>query len=94
PPGDSEAGYKIVHEKACLTCHALRGTGASTPTDLITLGALDSPLDMITAMWNHAPAMQEILQEKKLQWQELSGKDMANLYAYLRALSQSTVTQK
>ncbi|MFQ6113701.1 MAG: c-type cytochrome [bacterium] len=94
PPGDTKEGYKVVHEKACLSCHSLQGRGAGISEDLATLGATDSPLEMITAMWNHAPAMQEILQERKLKWQELSGLDMANLYAYLRSLSQSEVTEK
>ncbi|MFQ5543373.1 MAG: c-type cytochrome [Nitrospiria bacterium] len=93
PPGDTKEGYKILNEKACLTCHSLQGKGARISADLAALGALDSPLAMITAMWNHAPAMHKILQERKMKWQELSGRDMANLYAYLRSFSRSGKTE-
>ncbi|MFQ5866154.1 MAG: c-type cytochrome, partial [bacterium] len=61
PPGDSEEGSRIIEEKACLSCHSLQGRGFGIAADLATLVVLDSPLAMITAMWNHAPAMQEIL---------------------------------
>lgn len=93
-PGNVEQGFKIVNAKGCLSCHSLQGKGADIAAELATLGELDAPLKMATAMWNHAPAMQEKLQEKELQWPELNGKDMANLYAYLRSLAPKTQAPK
>ena len=85
-PGDAEEGRKIIAERGCLACHSLPGTGAGV-RDLSTIEGLDSPLGMITAMWNHAPAMQNMFREKKLKWPKMSGRDMANLHAYLNQLA-------
>jgi hypothetical protein len=45
-----------------------------------------SPMAMIAAMWNHAPAMDELRAAAKLRWPELNGRDMANIYAYFQSL--------
>jgi cytochrome c2 len=87
-PGNVEKGKKIVKDKGCLSCHTLQGKGAKVSVDLATISDLDSPLAMICAMWNHSPAMQKRLLEKNLDWPELTGENMADLYAYLRHLSQ------
>lgn len=86
-PGDEARGKEIITSKNCLNCHALKGEGGDVAADLSEI-TLESPLAMIAAMWNHAPAMQEKLREKKLQWPTLSGRDMADIYAYLQALTQ------
>jgi cytochrome c551/c552 len=87
PPGVVESGQRLVREKGCLSCHTLQGVGATNAVDLAILSDLNSPLDLICAMWNHSPAMQEKLLENDLEWPELDGKNMADLYAYLRHLS-------
>jgi cytochrome c2 len=89
-PGDARAGYEIVNQKKCLSCHSLKDEGTGSSVDFTELKALDSPLSMITTMWNHAPEMHEEQLEKKLKWPKFKGKEMANLYAYLRSLSSST----
>ncbi len=93
-PGDALQGHRIVSAKACLSCHALQGKGADIAGDLAKLDQMDSPLNMIAAMWNHAPAMQDQIQQRKLEWPKLTGRDMANVYAYLDSLAQSAVTKK
>ena len=93
-PGDAEKGHQIVINRGCLSCHSLRGKGAEISIDLATLDEMASPLVMITAMWNHAPAMQEKLLQTKVKRPVLNGKDMANLYAYLNSLSMSSKNKK
>lgn len=88
-PGDFDMGSQIVKEKGCLSCHSSRGNGAEIAIDLVTLQKMDSPLAIITAMWNHAPAMREKQLEQKLEWPEFNGRDMANLLAYLGHISDS-----
>jgi cytochrome c2 len=92
--GDIEMGSKIVGDRGCLSCHSVRGHGADISADLATMRELNSPQAMITAMWNHAPAMREEHLEKKLKWPEFNGRDMANLYAYLRSLSSGAEDQQ
>ena len=48
---------------------------------------IDSPLDMVTAMWNHAPSMKAEIIVNDRDWPELNGEEMANIYAYLNSLS-------
>jgi cytochrome c2 len=86
-PGVVDNGHKIIIDKGCLSCHTLQGKGAEISVDLATISELNTPLAMICAMWNHSPAMQKRLLEKNLEWPELNGKNMSDLYAYLRHLS-------
>jgi cytochrome c2 len=87
-PGNVENGKRIVIDRGCLSCHTLQGKGANVSVDLASISDLNSPLAMICAMWNHSPAMQKRLLEKNLEWPEFTGVNMADLYAYLRHLSQ------
>jgi cytochrome c551/c552 len=86
-PGDQQEGYDIILRRGCLSCHSLEGNGANISTDLSTLPKMDSPYMMISAMWNHAPAMQKKLFEMNLDWPQFNSKDIANLYAYLSIIS-------
>ncbi len=86
-PGNPERGRRIIDDKKCLSCHSLQGRGGSVSEDLASLGAVGSPLEMIAAMWNHAPAMREKQREKKLKWPELKARDMADLYAFLAGIT-------
>jgi cytochrome c551/c552 len=82
-PGNSEMGKKVIHDRGCLSCHSLNEKGDQIAVDLAKVEELNSPLAMITAMWNHAPSMQEESLGKKINWPKLSGNDMADLYAFL-----------
>ena len=87
-PGNPGHGKEIIQRKGCLNCHSIRGQGSDIAADFATLSDLNSLLQMITAMWNHAPAMQEKFAEKRLKWPEFTGRDMADIYAYLHSLTQ------
>ncbi len=86
-PGDEQEGYNIIIGRGCLSCHSLKGNGAGISADLSKLSKMDSPFTMISAMWNHAPAMQEKLLEMRVGWPQFNSRDMANLYAYLSYIS-------
>jgi cytochrome c2 len=87
-PGRPAKGRDIV-ERRCLSCHTLKGEGAGVSPDLEELGEIDSPLEMIKAMWNHAPDMRQAQMEQELKWPKLEGEDVADLYAFLRTLSKA-----
>ena len=91
-PGSAQKGREIV-ERRCISCHALEGQGEGISLDLAELGRLDSPSHMVSAMWNHAPGMRKEQLEQELKWPKLNGKDMRNLYAFLRSLSPTGETQ-
>jgi cytochrome c2 len=80
-------GQRVVNEGKCLSCHVIDKKGIEISKDLTTLSKLDSPLAMITAMWNHAPVIFEKHKEKKLKWPKLNDRDIANIYTYLHSLN-------
>jgi len=84
--GNIPDGQKIITARGCLSCHSVKGEGIKLAVELSQVTKIDSPPAMVSTMWNHGPVMYEKLLEKKLQWPELSGRDMANLYAYLNSL--------
>lgn len=86
-PGTVASGYNVIRGKKCLSCHSSQGKGGDLSKDLAAVKRFDSPLEMSAAMWNHASAMLEKRLEKKIQWPELTSRDMANLYAYLQSLT-------
>ena len=83
PPGDARRGLAVYKEKRCGDCHASRGVGGKVGPDLATAEKLDTSLDVITRMWNHAATMEEIMLGENVAWQILKGGEMADLIAYL-----------
>ena len=83
--GVAARGERLVEQKDCVLCHsAARRTETGAP-DLANLGHVDSPEALIAKMWNHAPKMHQRSREQRLLWPRLEGRDMADLYAYLRS---------
>jgi mono/diheme cytochrome c family protein len=83
PPGDVRRGSAVYKEKRCGTCHALRGIGEKVGPDLAMVEKLDTSLDVITGMWNHAATMEEVMVGANVAWPILKGGEMADLIAYL-----------
>jgi mono/diheme cytochrome c family protein len=83
PPGDPRKGLVIYKEKRCGTCHALRGVGEKVGPDLATVENLDTSLEVITGMWNHAATMEQVMAGANVTWPVLQGGEMADLIAYL-----------
>jgi mono/diheme cytochrome c family protein len=83
PPGDARRGLVVYKEKRCGTCHALRGVGEKVGPDLAMVENLDTSLAVVTGMWNHAAAMEEVMLGVNVAWPILQGGEMADLIAYL-----------
>ena len=88
-PGDPQNGRRLMRDKGCLNCHSLQKEGGTVAVDLATLEAIQSPLAIIAAMWNHAPDMREKQVEKHMKWTKLTARDMADLQACLRETAQA-----
>ncbi|MFQ6604661.1 MAG: c-type cytochrome [Fidelibacterota bacterium] len=87
-PGDIEKGHQLIAEKNCLDCHTLNGVGNNTAKkDFAQIEDLNSPIALIAKMWSHAPAMDEKLIEKDLDWPDLSARDLADLYAFFSSIN-------
>lgn len=66
----------------CSACHTM-GDGARVGPDLQGVPRLDSPTAIISAMWNHAPRMEEEFRKLGRAWPRLAPGDVADLAAFL-----------
>jgi len=85
-PGDDQRGESVFQEKGCVDCHKVAGGGKGP--DLRTIKRFESPIRMIQLMWNHAGEMEDLIIAGNRNWPELSTRDMRDLYAYLRKVTQ------
>ncbi len=88
-PGDAERGRQLLSEKRCLDCHAPTRQKELRAPDLREWGSYRNPVSWIQAMWNHAPAMQALMEARGLPWPKFEGNDVADLIAYIRTQATS-----
>jgi len=86
-PGNAERGRQLLYEKRCLECHTVAGQGVTGAPDLRRWASYRNPVSWIQAMWNHAPAMQVLMEARGLPWPEFRGTDVGDLIAYIRTLA-------
>jgi len=80
-------GQRLVRERACATCHAIRGQGGTEAADLAASNAARSPASLIAAMWNHAGFMEAKARDKRVVWPVLTGQELADISAFLASLA-------
>lgn len=83
-PGNPERGRRLLLNKGCSACHAIGGGGRSVGPDLRDWASYRNPVSWIQAMWNHAPAMQRLMEVRGLAWPEFTGTEVADVIAYIR----------
>jgi len=76
---DTERGARVFAAK-CAVCHAAAGP---TAPRLLGRPGLVEPMAIITAMWNHAPGMEQALARRGLAWPRLQPGEAADLTAFL-----------
>jgi mono/diheme cytochrome c family protein len=86
--GDARRGREVLTAKGCLGCHSVQGAGAKAAADLATVKGLDSPAAVMAALWNHSFAADRPTDRAKA-WPELRPGDVADLVAFLGALTRS-----
>lgn len=82
-PGEARRGRVVYEEKRCTKCHNLPGVGGTAGPDLIKAAKTKTPLEIVTAMWNHATTMEQKMLQENLQWPVFKGGEMADLITYL-----------
>lgn len=82
--GDLEAGERVYVSKRCVGCHGGEAVSIVGP-DLSRSESVLTPLGLATAMWNHAPAMYDLIQWEE--WPRFEGHEMRDLSVYLRSMS-------
>ena len=82
--GDAERGKRAFTSDHCATCHTVNQAQNGEP--VIPLPAVNEPMQLVNAMWNHAATMREEFAKRKLNWPELSSQDLSDMLVYLRNL--------
>ena len=84
-PGNPQEGRNIFVEKGCIKCHAVRAEGGTTGPDLGKRATeLYRSVNQVAGiMWNHGSTMWAKMKEKGIEVPKFSGKEMADLIAYL-----------
>ncbi len=83
PPGDPRRGWAVYKDKRCGNCHGSATSRVAAPPLAAVAAKLKTPLALMTAMWNHAGRMTEMMVEENVAWPVLKGSEMADLIAYL-----------
>jgi mono/diheme cytochrome c family protein len=82
--GDPVAGAMLFESKRCSYCHAINGSGGRLAPDLGARASNRSNLtQLVTTMWNHAPAMWKRMQQENLRASALSEREVSDLFAFL-----------
>ncbi len=82
PTGDAARGKHVFESKKCESCHNNPASGAP---QLERGPGKYSAVTMVSALWEHGPAMLEKMKQQKIAWPQLSPADMTNLVAYLNS---------
>ena len=85
--GDARKGSQVFAEKGCGNCHAIHGVGPTLGPDLGQVARQLTMTQMAGVMWNHAPAMRKLAEQKGISWQPFKGSEMRDLIAYLYSIS-------
>ncbi len=82
--GDPKRGAEMFRDRGCARCHAGGGAGGGVGPFLNRFKRYVSPVTLATAMWNHGPQMQAMMEQAGIPRPHLSGRDIADLMAYIR----------
>ncbi len=84
--GDPANGGSLFETKGCSHCHAIGGSGEGHLGPDLGIVRPESPANLaqlVTSMWNHAPAMWQRMQQENLRARPLTESEMRDLFAFL-----------
>jgi cytochrome c2 len=86
-PGNPVAGRAVFEAKQCPQCHVTTGevTFDKPGPRLDRYRGHYSAILLAQVMWNHSPEMASVMRGRGLTFPQLTGKEMADLLAYLQA---------
>ena len=84
-PGNPKQGKELFNKKGCIRCHLVSGIGGEIGPDLGKKAReLQRSLNEVAGlMWNHWPNMYKKMIEMRIVVPSFSGKEMADIIAYL-----------
>ncbi|MBA3973105.1 MAG: hypothetical protein C0504_02670 [Candidatus Solibacter sp.] len=82
--GDASRGAVLFEQQKCVACHAVNGDAGKPGPDLGRLaGKQFTPVTLLTALWNHAPAMWRAMEAADVATPKLTAQQSADVFAYL-----------
>ena len=87
--GDAARGKAVFCEKNCVLCHALNGPEKPARA----WKSLADPVDLATAMWNHAGEMEKSTKAEQFRWPRMSPMQLTDLLVYLQNLPETRTMQ-
>jgi cytochrome c2 len=94
--GDAARGKRVFTSRQCSTCHGIDKPVRPDAKPVSQWTSTSDPLDLVEAMWNHAPMMRNALARTAAarrpailgqEWPKLSSQEFADLLVYIRPLS-------
>lgn len=89
PPrqGDPKQGWKVFQSKSCSACHAIKDSDQRSASSLAASRELPaSPTALGGVMLSHAPEMRHSMATQGIAPPQLSGEEIADLFAFLYSL--------
>ncbi len=83
--GDAVRGGVIFNEKGCILCHSKEAIEAGKGIDIKDFPRT-SVLELVSALWNHAPEMEKMVTEMNLAWPRFEQNEMKDLISYIQSL--------
>jgi len=81
--GNAGNGERLFKELKCVACHSVKGAGGkSAPALGAGAGQLYTPNTMAGAMWSHATAMWQAMDQAGIRRPQLTEQQAADLYAF------------
>jgi cytochrome c2 len=80
PPGSPGQGGRVLREKGCFECHE---QGVAPSFDKFR--GRGTPVTLAQALWNHGPAMIELMHSVGIRWSSFSGEELRDVVAALNA---------
>jgi cytochrome c2 len=86
-PGSAKNGAEVFRGKDCVQCHSINGAGGSVAPDLAQPGSrAHTPMELASALWNHAPRMWRAQAARHIR-PMIDSTETADLFAYFYSLS-------
>lgn len=79
--GDRARGRRVFESKGCAGCHGSNGQAAPVSD----WGTIHDPIELARSMWNHSSGMSKAVRTRNSEWPALTGQDLADIVAYVRA---------
>lgn len=82
--GNPDRGRQVYAAKGCGRCHAINGVGPTIGPDLARLRTGPQTVTQLAgAMWNHAPEMRRLAEQRGITWAPFDESELRDLIAYL-----------